>query len=367
MTNTIKSIEAIPVGLPFIQHDGPPAGFFGTVWETLNYLLVRVETSDGIIGWGDAFAYNGLAATRGALETVVAPAAVGMNADDIGGVADRLAMVLHPLGRSGAIQHALSGLDIALWDIAGKRAGLPVHRLLGGAGRASIPAYSSLFRIGDNAVVRKVCAGLAEEGYTAIKLHEIDPVSTLWAREGAGEAVDIMMDVNCPWDLVEAQEAASIMRSANLKWLEEPIWPPENFKALTVLRGAGIPLAAGENCPNQYEMQRLASTPGLDYVQPSVTKIGGITAFHRAATAVELAGKRVAPHSPYFGPGLLATLHMAALFKSMEYLEVFGAMLTEPLFEGHGLPEPDCTYRIPTGPGLGADPIPDVLSRYRLA
>ncbi|MEM9059312.1 MAG: mandelate racemase/muconate lactonizing enzyme family protein [Pseudomonadota bacterium] len=366
MTSTITSIEAIPIGLPFTQHDGPPAGFFGTVWQALDYLLIRVETSDGIVGWGDAFAYNGLAASKAALETIVAPAALGINADDIGGVADRLARVLHPLGRSGAIQHALSGLDIALWDIAGKRAGLPVHRLLGGAGRAAIPAYASLFRIGDNAVVRQVCSGLAEEGYTAIKLHEIDPVSTLWAREGAGAEVEIMMDVNCPWDLVEARDAAEIMRPARLKWLEEPIWPPENLAALSALRGSGIPLAAGENCPNAHEMRRLAETPGLDYVQPSVTKIGGITAFHRAATAIELAGKRVAPHSPYFGPGLLATLHLAAVFPSMEYLEVFGATLKVPLFEGYGMPEADCTYRIPTGPGLGADPIPKVIERHRL-
>ena len=366
MTNTIKSIETIAVALPFTQHDGPPAGFFGTVWKTLDYVLVKVETSDGIIGWGDAFAYNALPATKAALDKIVAPMATGQSADDIVGLMDRLSRTLHLMGRSGPVQYALGGLDIALWDIAGKRAGLPVHKLLGGAGQDSIPAYASLFRINDTSTVRKVCEGLAEEGYTAIKLHEIDPVATLWAREGAGPDVDIMMDVNCPWDLIEAQEAAAIMLPAKLKWFEEPIWPPENLGALTTLRASGIPLAAGENCPNHFEMQRMAEVPGLDYVQPSVTKIGGITAFHKAATAIELAGKRVAPHSPYFGPGLLATLHMSALFPTMEYLEVFGATLTEPLFDGYGTPEADCTYRIPEGPGLGADPIPEVVAKYRI-
>ena len=366
MANTIKSVEAIAIGLPFEQHDGPPAGFFGTVWETLNYCLVRVETSDGIVGWGDAFAYNALPATKAAVDDIVGPLAIGLSADDVTGTMDRLGRVLHLLGRSGPVQYALSGLDIALWDIAGKRAGLPISQLLGGVGRASIPAYASLFRIADNAVLRRVCSGLAEEGYKAIKLHEVDPTATLWAREGAGEAVDIMMDTNCPWDLVEAQEAAVIMLPSNLKWLEEPIWPPENFAALTTLRQSGIPLAAGENIANPEDMQRLAETPGLDYAQPSVTKIGGITSFHRAGIATQLAGKRIAPHSPYFGPGLLATLHMAAVFPAMEYLEVFGATLTVPLFEGYGMPESDTSYRIPTGPGLGADPIADVVQKYRL-
>ncbi|MEL7468687.1 MAG: mandelate racemase/muconate lactonizing enzyme family protein [Pseudomonadota bacterium] len=366
MTNTIASIETIPIALPFTQHEGPKAGFFGTVWETLDYLLIRVETSDGIVGWGDAFAYNALPATKAAMDQIVAPMATGQSADDIRGLMDRLGRTLHLMGRSGPVQYALSGLDIALWDIAGKRAGLPISRLLGCGGRSSIPAYASLFRIADNAVLRRVCESLVAEGYTAIKLHEIDPHATLAAREGAGAACALMMDTNCPWDLVEAQEAAAIMLPSGLKWLEEPIWPPENFAALTTLRASGIPLAAGENIANAEDMKRLAETPGLDYAQPSVTKIGGICQFQRAAQAAELAGRRVAPHSPYFGPGLLATLHMAAVFPTIEYLEVFGATLTEPLFDGFGMPEPDRTYRIPEGPGLGADPIPEIVQRFRM-
>ena len=367
MSDTIQAIEAIAIGLPFTQHEGPPAGFFGTTWETLNYCLIRVETSDGIIGWGDAFGYNALPATKAAVEQIVGPLAIGMDANDITGTMDRLGRVLHLLGRSGPVQYALSGLDIALWDIAGKRAGLPIHRLFGAAGREAIPAYASLFRIADNAVLRRVCASLAQDGYKAIKLHEVDPHATLWAREGAGEAVDIMMDTNCPWDLLEAQQAAAIMVPARLKWLEEPIWPPEDFAALTTLRASGIPLAAGENVANPEDMQRLATTPGLDYVQPSITKVGGVTAFHCVGIATRLAGKRLAPHSPYFGPGLLATLHMAAVFPEIEYLEVFGASLTVPLLDGFGIPEADTAYRIPTGPGLGADPIPEVTDRFRLS
>ncbi|MEM7188040.1 MAG: mandelate racemase/muconate lactonizing enzyme family protein [Pseudomonadota bacterium] len=366
MPNTITAIEAIPVGLPFTQHDGPRAGFGGRVWETLDCLLVRVETSDGIIGWGDAWAYTTLTATKAALEDLITPLAVGQSVEDITGLTTHIAKATHFFGRSGASQYALGALDIALWDIAGKQAGLPVSRLLGGGGRTHAPSYASLFRIADTGTVRSVCEGLAADGFQAIKLHEVDPMTTLAAREGAGPDVEIMMDTNCPWNRLEAIEAARIMAPANLKWLEEPIWPPEDFDGLTELAAMGIPLAAGENIANPDDMDRLARTPGLAYAQPSVTKIGGISNFVRAGNAIGLARKRLAPHSPYFGPGLLATLHMASVFPDMQYVEMFGANLTEPLFDGVGLPDKDQNFAIPTGPGLGADPIPEVIEKFRL-
>lgn len=366
MPNTITAIEAIPVGLPFTQHDGPRAGFGGRVWETLDCLLVRVETSDGITGWGDAWAYTALTASKAALEDVIAPLAIGQSAEDIGGLTGHIAKATHFFGRSGAMQYALGGLDIALWDIAGKQAGLPICRLLGGGGRTHAPSYASLFRIADTAIVERVCEGLAGDGFEAIKLHEVDPRTALAARSGAGPDVEIMMDTNCPWDRQQAIEAARFMEPAALKWLEEPLWPPEDFEGLTELAAAGIPLAAGENIANPDDMARLAATPGLTYAQPSVIKIGGITAFVRAGHAIGLAGKRLAPHSPYFGPGLLATLHMASVFPAMQYVEMFGANLTEPLFDGIGLPGPDQTFAIPDGPGLGAEPIAEVVERFRL-
>ena len=366
MTSTIKSIQAIPIGMPFTQHEGPPAGFGGKVWETLDILLVRVETSDGIVGWGDAFSYNAMPATLAAVVDILTPLALGQDCTDVPDLMDRLARPLHLFGRSGPVQYALSGLDIALWDIAGKRQGRPIWQLLDGPGRKDIPSYASLFRVMDHAMLTRVCSELAADGFTAIKLHEVDPETTLAARQGAGPDVELMMDTNCPWSLAQAQEAAAIMVPANLKWLEEPIWPPEDFAALSALAASGIDLAAGENVANDIELTRLATTPGMTYVQPSVTKIGGITLFHRGAQNAVQAGRQIAPHSPYFGPGLLATLHLAAVFPQIEYAEMFGARLTTPLFDGVGLPGPDQRFVIPNGPGLGADPIAEVIDRFRL-
>ena len=366
MTSTIKTIQAIPIGLPFTQHQGPPAGFGGKVWDTLDVLLIRVETSDGIVGWGDAFSYNALPATKAAVQDILAPLALNQDCTDVPVLMDGLARPLHLFGRSGPVQYALSGLGIALWDIAGKRAGASIWQIMGAARRPSIPSYASLFRIVDPAVLTQVCQELAADGFTAIKLHEVDPHTTLAARQGAGPDVELMMDTNCPWTLAQAQEAAAIMLPADLKWLEEPIWPPEDFNAFTALSASGIALAAGENVANDIELTRLASTPGVTYVQPSVTKIGGITVFRRGAEQAAHLGRQIAPHSPYFGPGLLATLHLAAAFPQIEYAEMFGARLTTPLFDGVGLPGAGQSFAIPDGPGLGADPIPEVIERFRL-
>src|SRR6266851_2742042 len=115
-------------------------------WTTNNILLVKVETDTGVTGWGEAFCYNCTDAVKGAIHSMVAPLAVGRDARDIAKLPRDLQQELHLFGRYGITIFALSGLDIALWDIAGKVAGLPLHRLLGGAGQASLPAYASLLK-----------------------------------------------------------------------------------------------------------------------------------------------------------------------------------------------------------------------------
>ena len=138
----------MPIALPFTQHDGPPAGFFGTVWKSLDYVLVRVETSDGIVGWGDAFAYNALPATRAALDDIIAPMAMGQSADDILGLMDRLGRTLHLMGRSGPVQYALG------------RAG---HRALGHRGQARRSSGASFARRGRAVVDPGLCQPVPDQ------------------------------------------------------------------------------------------------------------------------------------------------------------------------------------------------------------
>ena len=144
----IARIDSHSVKVPF-TFGGNPTGYGGRNWTTNNILLVRVETDTGLVGWGEAFCYGCTDAVRAALEHMIAPIAIGRDAGDIGRLSRDLQQMLHLFGRYGITTFALSGLDIALWDIAGKAANLPLHRLLGGAGRDSLPAYASLLKYRD--------------------------------------------------------------------------------------------------------------------------------------------------------------------------------------------------------------------------
>src|SRR5690348_919116 len=141
----------------------------------LEIVMVEVSTDAGITGWGDAFAYVCPRSTRTAVEEMIAPQALGLEVPDAEGIPAFMEQVqrnLHLFGRYGITMFAISGLDIALWDIAAKAKGVPLHRLLGPQKRAKIPAYASLLRIGSPDLVAGECRTARSQGYSAIKLHE---------------------------------------------------------------------------------------------------------------------------------------------------------------------------------------------------
>lgn len=353
--------------VPF-THGGPPTGFGGTTWTTMDVLVLRVDTDEGLSGYGEAFGYGMLASVRAALDTLVAPMVLGRDSSCIRALSAELLRTLHLFGRGGPAVFAVSAFDIALWDLAGKRAGLPVSQLLGGSCRPDVPAYASLFRLTDPEVVARESARAAGAGYREVKLHEVLVENVAVARQVVGEEVELMLDVNCAWTPREAVAHAQALRPFRLSWLEEPVWPPENYRALrSVQERGGVPVAAGENASTAHDFSSLASGAACDYLQPSVTKAGGISGVLETAELAARHGASLAPHSPYFGPGLLATLQMAALFPTVRSIEHLYARLEAPLFGEVGVPGPDGRFRIPDGPGLGADLDPEVVRRYRVA
>ncbi|MBV6304353.1 mandelate racemase/muconate lactonizing enzyme family protein [Candidimonas humi] len=362
----IASIESIPVAIPY-RHDGGQTGFGGAVWKKLTYLLIRVQADDGLVGWGEAFGYNVIPATKKAMDELVRPLALGKDVSELAAMMGLLKKALHIYGRSGPVQYALSGLDIALWDLAGKRAGSSVADMLGGRMRAAVPAYKSFMRLLEPAVIARACARAVGQGYRSLKLHETTVEAVDAARREIGESVDLMLDVNCEWPAEEAVRMAGKLAPYRLKWLEEPIWPPEDTAGLARLRKqVDVPLALGENLANAVSFLPLLDAGVVDYFQPSVTKVGGISEVHEVALAADARGRLLAPHSPYFGPGLLATLQLAARHGVIGGIEVFGVDLEARLFGDIGLPGPDGAIPIPDGPGLGCDPDPDIVERYRL-
>ena len=361
---TIRSITPIALDLPF-EVGGPKSQFAGRPRQ-MAMLLVRVETEDGIVGWGEAFGYAVWPVTRTAIEKLIAPMAIGKNEDDIAGVMDDLQRKLHIVGRTGPVVYAMSGLDIALWDIAGKKAGKPVSALLGGARRTQVPAYASLVRYGDAALVARNATAAVARGFKAVKLHEITATEVKAARDAVGPNIKIMMDTNCPWTVDEALAVAKQVRQYDLLWFEEPVYPPEDFQGLArVRREGGIAVSAGENAMSYTDFRAMFDAGAVDVAQPSVTKIGGISEMMRIARLAVERGVTLVPHSPYFGPGLLASIHMAASFERETMIEYsFVELGASPL--GDAIAVTDGRVKVPTGSGLGRDPDAEMIARYRV-
>jgi L-alanine-DL-glutamate epimerase-like enolase superfamily enzyme len=292
----------------------------------------------------------------------LAPLAVGRDVQDAQLTAS-LDRTLHNMGRSGPVVHALSGLDIAAWDLRGKLAGVPVYQLLGGAKRTRIPAYASLLQYyGDTGLVARNTAASLAAGYGEVKLHERTLESVRAAREAMGAGVPLMLDTNCAWDLPGAVQAVQSMRGHDLKWVEEPIWPPEDLASLRALREqAGVPTALGENAASLQELLDVVRTGAADYVQPSAIKSGGLTTLQALSQACAGSAVVHAPQSAFFGPGFLATLHVLAAQQQEVAVERLFCGLGHVPYQ-HSIPFEHGAFVLNDRPGLGADPEESLLA-----
>ncbi|HEY1541779.1 MAG TPA: mandelate racemase/muconate lactonizing enzyme family protein [Xanthobacteraceae bacterium] len=350
-----------------LRPGGPPLKFAGEPRTTFETLLVKVETDAGITGWGEAFPHRIWRAVKSLVETLIAPACVGADPTAIAPLMNRLMRHTYGVGRAGPVMYALSGLDIALWDILGKAANLPIHKLLGGSARDKLPAYASLLKYGNVDYVARVTEEALGRGYHDLKVHEIGraeitaAAKLLRQKTGAG----LMVDVNAPWILQEALAAAAPLVDLDLKWLEEPVWPPEDFRATAEVRALGVPVAIGENVLTPTDFARLIEGRFVDVIQPSVVKIGGISVMRDIYGLANQASVAVVPHSAYFGPGLIATAHVTAALSRAPLVERLYCDLTESPF-GDWYEPVDGHLALPQGPGLGVEPDEALLSKLRV-
>ncbi len=289
----------------------------------LDIAVIEVSTDAGVTGWGDAFAYVSPRTTCTAVHEMIAPQARGLEVPDAAGIPafmEQIQRNLHLFGRYGITMFAISALDIALWDLAAKVKGVPLHRLIGETRRGRIPAYASLLRIGTPELVARECQTALRLGYAAIKLHEATAPPVLAAREAIGRDVPLMVDLNCPMDGTTATAFA---------------------------HACGV---AG----------------AVSYAQPSVTKVGGITEYLKVVALADELGVRLAPHSPYFGPGFLATLQLMSL-RDSGFIEVFYMKRAACLWRGRIDVDTNGSVEVPQGPGLGYEPDKEIMERYRVS
>jgi L-alanine-DL-glutamate epimerase-like enolase superfamily enzyme len=260
----------------------------------------------------------------------------------------------------------LSGLDIALWDLRGKQQDRPVYELLGGAVRR-FPAYASLFRLGEPELAAEAASAARSQGFVAAKLHDSRAEVVAAARAACGASFPLAADFSCAClECAEALERIRPLEEFDPLWIEEPVWPPDDESGLlgAVRRRVHVPLAAGESELNPLSLARLAASGAVDVIQPSVTKIGGISGVLEFFRAADVSAVKVVPHSFYLGPGLLATLHLAALLPDDTMIEWMTAE-PEARILGDTLRPEAGLLALPAGAGLGLDPDPDVVAAYR--
>jgi len=356
----VTEVRAIPLAIPLAKSTPPSPWAPGLARQ----ILVRVTTDDGLVGWGECFAYGATLAVCNVVDDALAPLVLGQDPTQIEHLVDRMHRTLMIWGRRGLAMMAVSGVELALWDLAGKARGVPVYQLLGGLCQSRGRAYASLLRFETPTQVAQAVSAARVLGFTAVKLHQIDVESVAAARDAAGADVDLMLDTNCPWTVEEAIRIGRRLERYDLRWLEEPVWPPEDYAGLARVRAAlPMPIACGENEATVFAFRHIIEAGAADIVQPSITKVGGIAEMKKIATLAAASGVTFVPHSFYFGPGLAATLHVVASTPGVPYVEMPPGHLVAPL-TAEPIGFKAGAVMVPDRPGLGADPDPEVLTRY---
>lgn len=280
--------------------------------------------------------------------------------DDVAAFTNEL---LRGNSETAASTFAIGAVDTALWDLAGKAAGLPLHRLLGEARHDRLPAFASLFRFEDPGLVQEMSLRALADNMCWLKLHEDSEACVRAAREVAPDT-KLILDVSCAWTAQEAAEMAKVLQPYQLHWLEEPIHPPEDVESLSLLKSAEIPIALGEHVYSIDEFRRIIDVGTVDIVQPGITKMGAINEVQEVLKLAAARGVTAIPWNPHHGPGMLAYLHLVATLPLPIPVEFFYYKSIEGLLYGDALLPTDGYLSVPQTTGLGHEPDPEVLSRF---
>ncbi len=372
MTTTIADVRGYGLSSPYGSRNA-----LGHPLRLKSLGLVEVVTSSGVVGLGETYA--GVYAPELIAPTIefLKPFLVGLPVEAIGAVQRRLEQ-LPFIGRNGFISSVASAVDIALWDIAGKLAGVPVWQLFGAPGRNAVRLYassgSSVFtpqEIADD--VRLV----RELGYGAYKMRvgfqdwsaDLERVET--ARRHLGDA-DLMIDaimgsLDPPWDAETAISRSADLAQFGPAWLEEPVHP-SNLAGLKAVRDRStIPIASGEALTGKFEFQQYLAADALDYLQPDATHSGGLSATAEIIRQARGKNVKVALHVWGGAPAIAANAHLALASPDVEILEypmmhldITQEMFVTPLDIRGGF------MTAPQEPGLGVQLTDDVKRRYRL-
>jgi L-alanine-DL-glutamate epimerase-like enolase superfamily enzyme len=371
----------------------PPYASAAGVQSRRGGLIVEVETDEGIVGIGEAGLGGGATATAVAKD--LAPLLIGEDPLMIEGLWQKMFHRTRQYGRRGIVMQAMSGIDIALWDVAGKVARMPVYKLLG-ACRDRVEAYASggFYQEGKSAAdLAGEAEGYRARGFKGMKMKigrnpstqthlreltgnagfcEVEPEEDLArvaaVREALGPRAKLMVDVNCAWSPAIAIEMGRAMEPYKLYWIEEPVATDDIEGSAAVAAALATPIAGYETELGLYGFRELIGRGAIDIVQPDLAWSGGFSECRRIAALAQAHHRMVAPHAFASAVNLVAALHFAASVPNglvLEWDQNPNAIRDELLKEPLRL-EKDGTVKLPERPGLGIELDREAVERYRV-
>ncbi len=368
----IASVTAYPTSFPIPEANRVALGI-GTAVKR-DAVVVKVTTDSGITGWGEAHHGRAHTAVAKLIDTTLKQLVLGMSAHDVIGVWDRMyrfQLVSHGMGAGACL--AMSGIDMALWDIRAQALGVPLYRLLGG-NRKAIPAYAGGVSLGYQApqkLVEEAQKSVAQ-GYRALKLRVGDAPArdierTRAVRSAFGEAIEILADANIGCSVADVRRLMPALDELGVGWLEEP-FPAHAHRSYREARGFGrTPLAAGENHYTRFEFARLIEDGAVTILQPDLSKAGGITECLRIAALASAWKLPIHPHSSMTGINHAATIHFLAAIDNGGYFEgdvSKSNKFRDELVENPGAIDRDgCVWPLEK-PGLGVEVDEEFLARH---
>lgn len=388
----ITKVEPISLFVPLRERIDAPIAIphaselADIVFRGYRTTLVRIETDEGVSGVGECMVRLAPTATRAIVEDL-APMLIGRNVLDREAIWELLYAAMMNRGHTrGIFTEAISGIDIALWDCAGKCLGLPLYRLLGGQHRTRLKAYASSLRFREFDVVIAQARSFRDKGFRAMKIKigrnverpQADLEFVKAIRDAVGDEVVLMVDANCAYgdDAATALAVGRALQDMGIYWFEEPL-SPDNIDGYAALAAAlDIRIAAGEADFMQFGARELLVRKAIDVIQPNISRTGGVTEGRRIAALSQAFHIPYAPHTGSCSAVCLAaTLQFAAAlpnFLIYEYMQSDWSKGEPNPLRHELLSEPPERFEsgemiVPEKPGIGVELNMDTVERYRVA
>ncbi len=368
----IVEIKAFPVTVPVPIEHQVRLGI--GVMVKRDIVFVKVTTESGLVGWGESHHGRAHLAIATLVNTTLRQLVLGMDATDVNGVWSKIYKYqLGSHGMGAACAMAMSGIDMAMWDIRGKAVGWPLYKLLGGHSR-KVPAYAGGISLGIQPPETLVeeAKGFVAAGYKALKLRiggdsaaaDIARVEAI--RAAVGPEIDILTDANTGYTLADARRAMPAFAACRVGWLEEP-FPGHDYRLYREAKGfASVPLAAGENHFTRFEFSRLIEEESVDILQPDLSKCGGITEALKIAAMASACKLPIHLHSSQ-GINQMACVQFLSTIENAGYFEADCSLnnpLRDELIDPPIRVSADGTISPSEKPGIGVDVNEDMILHF---